>query len=138
MAEDLAALDWEQVFRKGYRVMMRQKQLERMALGRQKASMAKGIATPKKTEERMLELGWALADTGGGCTAYRKEDPQGNGHWLVTEYGGACVPTHPQEYVLVGCYDNEGNPVGYVETTFRHILSEAVKFAPINPKKDKK
>ncbi len=99
--------------------------------------MGKGIAKPETTEQKMKALGFTNISTGGGCTAYRKDDPQGGGYWLVTEYGGACVPTHPQEYVLVGCYDKDDNPIGHVETTFRHILSEAVKFAPIDLKKGK-
>lgn len=70
-------------------------------------------------------FGWEEVDTGGGCTAWRKDLTQaaedGGEHYfgdyaLITDSGGADTPKSFREPVVLGYYDVQGDQVGSTET----------------------
>lgn len=48
--------------------------------------------------------GWAIEDTGGGCTAFYRTLGTLGGHALITAGGDAMAPTSPREPVTLGIY----------------------------------
>lgn len=79
-----------------------------------------------KYQARMRELGFALGDTGGGCTAYMKEDPYGRSILITAEHD-AMAPTYATELIAVSFWDKDGHEVGYFITRFSEILKGKIK-----------
>ena len=50
--------------------------------------------------------GWDYAQTGGGCTAYTKNTPEG-GYWILTAHDDAAIPRE-REKVMLGLIDKDG------------------------------
>lgn len=81
----------------------------------------------------MAHLGWYEWQTGGGCTAYGYNLPDGgpfnSPNWdgrylLLTDLGGCEMPTRWDDKVMVGLYDSEtGDPLDYV-----HEFESLVEF----------
>jgi hypothetical protein len=58
-------------------------------------------------EAYMQENGFALADTGGGCTAYERLR-SGSGYVLITRRNDPVAPTALEEPCTVGFFDADG------------------------------
>jgi hypothetical protein len=73
------------------------------------------ITNPTASECGRFEVspehyGFAVADTGGGCTAWRKEMPDGS-YFLITDADGA---THWYgNFIAFGEYDADGCPLAF-------------------------
>lgn len=57
--------------------------------------------------------GWEFLHTGGNCTALQRtgEAVPGRGYWLLTGDGDAQAPEIRAQYVNLGLYDADDNPV---------------------------
>ncbi len=78
-------------------------------------------------DDIMRKLGFTQEDTGGYCMVYRKSMRTG-GYWMITTVDGGAVPTHPNESILIGCYDANDEMTGYMQTKFQCVLDGTIQF----------
>lgn len=55
--------------------------------------------------------GFEPVETGGGCTALRKDLVTSDRYWLITDEGDCAIPTRPDEPVLIGFYEDGNDPI---------------------------
>ena len=79
----------------------------------------------RPTVKREMErLGFAIEETGGGCTAYTKYESNGD-HIMITLATDPTAPTNRMDPVIVGKYNDKGEMI--YQDTF-DTLQEYVDF----------
>mgnify|MGYP001494612670 CR=1 FL=1 len=84
----------------------------------------------------MLLCNFLIANTGGSATAWAKEFP--NALVMVTDESGINhqIGSNPDDPVLVGVVDDEGEPIQHQETTVANLpvaLLKAIGIAERHP-----
>jgi hypothetical protein len=78
-------------------------------------------------QKALKQKGYAVSETGGGCTAYIKNRADGFSIY-ITAIGDPSAPEVMDEAVTVGVYDKEGTPVGTKDfdtlTYFMNVVDE--------------
>jgi len=75
-----------------------------------------------------LELaGFAIHQTGGGCTAWRNESGPDGAYILLTDVDGCSHDITDDEVVCIGLYDAEDEPIFYVMGKLRDQVAKQGK-----------
>lgn len=67
------------------------------------------------TVARAERSGFGVVETGGGCTAFQKMSPRGDGYVLITNTLDPMIPETIDEPVIVGWYDADEEQVRSAE-----------------------
>ena len=69
-------------------------------------------------QDTFKEYGFYVCETGGGCLAYRKNNPDGCSYFLVTDESGCDLPQDEKDTILVGYYSHEDEEGSCSEVSF--------------------
>ena len=61
---------------------------------------------PQSILDEMDALGFSHGETGGGCTAFTKND--GEAYWMVTDVEDPTAPKSPEQSITIGYYNADG------------------------------
>ncbi len=84
-------------------------------LGAGTRALTMATQKPNQTEDGIMKkvekYGFTHMETGGGCTAWRRDNGDRTYYMITDEHGGG-IPKGG-EPVLLGQYDDHGEPLGY-------------------------
>lgn len=96
-------------------------------------SQGRADAARPDAEALAHEYGYAVEETGGGCTAFRRNFEDGS-YVLITRVDDPSVPTDPTQPAVAGWYDAEGNLLDHerqcldLESAFNVVFQRLPKY----------